>query len=269
MNWLARLETDAETLRKEGISEDIYTWHQKLWECYPNDPNAKRDFLTRIDQLEGAYRFWVLSKRKPVRPHWCPVDGFSIKEVSPSFLTHQYYAFDLRANPVKMQLVPRNGDGETILNANGKRKRGKRMPLVKPDELRDWLFRKGEVRCRDKETGQNIPGGFRIIESKEKPLEIRPMVESHFRKKEHSAYHGELVNAFENPVCHSQNGFAVESINRMNLEYADIKETWGIDSLFAKAVVKSGLKEQTQDNLGKVKTCSFNELIEGMVNHVV
>jgi CRISPR system Cascade subunit CasC len=78
----------------------------------------------------------------------------------------------------------------------------------------------------------------------------------------------QLVNAFESPVRHSQNGFAVESINRMNLEYADIKETWGIDSLFAKAVVKNGLKEQTHDNLGEVETCSFNDLIKRMVNHV-
>ncbi|EKD82098.1 MAG: hypothetical protein ACD_39C01486G0003 [uncultured bacterium] len=190
MNWLARLDVDTESLRKAGVSADIYTWHQKLWECYPNEPDAKRDFLTRIDQLEGAYRFWVLSQRKPVCPQWCPVDGFAVNEISSSFMTHRHYAFDLRANPVKMQLVPRNADGETILNDNDKRKRGKRVPLVKPDELRDWLFRKGEVRCRDNSTGQNIPGGFRIIETKEKALEIRPMVESHFRKNEHSAYHG-------------------------------------------------------------------------------
>lgn len=193
MNWLTRLEIDAETLRKEGISDDIYTWHQKLWECYPNDPDAKRDFLTRIDQLDGAYRLWVLSQRKPICPQWCPEDGFDVKEISSSFLTHQYYAFDLRANPVKMTLVPRNADGELVLQANGKRKRGKRVPLVKQDELREWLVQKGRVRsvvCPKNEPKQEIPGGFRIIETKDRPLEIRPMVESHFRKKEHSAYHG-------------------------------------------------------------------------------
>ncbi|EKD82097.1 MAG: hypothetical protein ACD_39C01486G0002 [uncultured bacterium] len=79
----------------------------------------------------------------------------------------------------------------------------------------------------------------------------------------------QLVNAFESPVRHSQNGFAVESINRMNLEYGDIKETWGIDSLFAKAVVKSSLKEQTQKDLGKVETCSFDDMLNGMVAHVI
>lgn len=187
MNWLARLEVDAETVRTAGISEDVYAWHKMLWECYPDQPEAERDFLTRIDQIEGAYRFWVLAKRKPVRPQWCPVDGFSLNEIAPSFLAHRYYAFDLRANPVKA-MVQRTANGEPVLKANGKRKSGKRMPLVKPDELRAWLDRKGEVRCRDKEAGHDVPGGFRIVE--EKPLEISPMVESHFRKKGHSGYHG-------------------------------------------------------------------------------
>ena len=187
MNWLARIEVEAEPIRAEGISNDIYTWHKMLWECYPNEPDAHRDFLTRIDQLEGAYRLWVLSKRKPARPRWCSPESFAVKEIASSFLSHHYYAFDLRANPVKA-IVQRNPNGEPMLRANGKRKRGKRVPLVKPDELRAWLAHKGKVRCQDKMTGKDIPGGFRIME--DKPLEITPMVESHFRKKNHAAYHG-------------------------------------------------------------------------------
>ena len=186
MSWLARLDVDAETARAEGIS-DSYAWHKRLWECYPDAPDAKRDFLTRIDQLEGAFRLWILARRKPVRPQWCLPNGFAINEIAPSFLTHRYYAFDLRANPVKT-IVQRGTNGETLLRSNGKRKNGKRVPLVKPEELRSWLIRKGKVRCRDKGTGLDIPGGFRIID--EKPLEISPMVEAHFRKKEQTGYHG-------------------------------------------------------------------------------
>ena len=187
MNWLARLDVDAETVRTAGISEDVYAWHKMLWECYPDQPDANRDFLTRIDLLEGAYRFWVLAKKKPVRPQWCPVDGFALKEISPLFLSHHYYAFDLRANPVKA-VVQRDSNGGQVIGNNGKRKRGKRVPLVKPDELRAWLVRKAEVRSRDTETGLDVSGGFRIME--EKPLEISPMVESHFRKKGQAGYHG-------------------------------------------------------------------------------
>ena len=85
-------------------------------------------------------------------------------------------------------IVQRGPKGETLIRPNGKRKQGKRVPLVKPEELREWLIRKGQVRCRDKDTGVNVPGGFRIVE--DKPLEISPMMESHFRKNGQSGYHG-------------------------------------------------------------------------------
>ena len=187
MNWLARIEVDAETARTEGML-DSYAWHKRLWEgCFFYEPGAKRDFLSRIDQLEGAFRIWILAKRKPERPRWCPTDCFALKEIATSFLTHRYYAFDLRANPVKT-LVQRGPNGEPLLRPNGKRKHGKRVPLVKHNELRAWLIRKGKVRCRDKDTGLDVPGGFRIVE--DKPLEISPMVEHHFRKKWQSGYHG-------------------------------------------------------------------------------
>jgi CRISPR system Cascade subunit CasE len=186
MSWLARLEVDEETARAEGIS-DSYAWHKKMWECFPDAPDAKRDFLTRIDQIERAFRLWILAKRKPARPQWCPPEGFDLKEITASFLSHRYYAFDLRANPVKT-IVQRGPTGETLLRPNGKRKNGKRVPLVKPEDLRAWLIHKGKVRSRDEDTGLDVPGGFQIVE--EKPLEISPMAENHFRKKEQTGYHG-------------------------------------------------------------------------------
>jgi len=189
MSWLARLEIDADIARAEGI-RDSYDWHKRIWDCFPNVPEQKRTdigFLTRIDLLEGAFRLWIMTKRKPEQPQWCPSDGFTIKEIAASFLTHRYYAFDLRVNPVKT-MVQRGPRGETLYRNNGKRTCGKRVPIVKPEELRSWLVHKGNVRCRDKVTGKDVPGGFRIVE--DKPLEIAPMVESHFRKKGQAAYHG-------------------------------------------------------------------------------
>lgn len=186
MSWLARMEIDAESSITAGIL-DSYAWHKRLWECFPGIPDSGRDFLTRIDLLEGACRIWLLTRKRPVRPAWCPPEYFALKEIAPSFLSHRYYAFDLRANPVKT-LVQRGANGETIRHENGKRKHGKRVPLVKPEELRAWLLRKGSARSRDKDTGLDVPGGFRILE--ERPLEISPMVESFFRKKGQSGYHG-------------------------------------------------------------------------------
>lgn len=186
MNWLARLEIDSEIARVEHVF-DNYAWHKKIWDCFPNMPDSQRNFLTRIDPLEGAFRVWILADTKPVCPRWCSTEDFALNEISPTFLSHRYYAFDVRSNPVKA-LAQRDANGHPLFKANGKRKSGKRIPLVQPDELRAWLIRKGEVRGRDKETGADVSGGFRIVEDRH--LEISPMVESHFRKKGHSAYHG-------------------------------------------------------------------------------
>lgn len=79
----------------------------------------------------------------------------------------------------------------------------------------------------------------------------------------------QLVNAFESPVRSSQNGFVAESIKRMNGEYADIKETWGIKAQFAKSIIKCSLKDQVKDSFGEVEPCSFDDLIKGMVAHVI
>lgn len=79
----------------------------------------------------------------------------------------------------------------------------------------------------------------------------------------------QLVNAFETPVRRSDKGFVTESISRMNVEYADLKETWGIDSVFSKAVVKGSLKEQLKESQGSIETCSQDDLINGMVAHVI
>jgi CRISPR system Cascade subunit CasE len=127
MNWLARLNVDAETTRAERIF-DSYAWHRRIWECFPGMPEAERTFLTRVDPLEGAFRVWVLAAVKPVRPEWCHEGSFALKEISPSFLSHLYYAFDLRANPVKAQ-VQRDEKGQPLLKESGKRKRGKRVPF--------------------------------------------------------------------------------------------------------------------------------------------
>ena len=195
MSWLVRMQLDTAVARRERI-HDSYGWHKKLWECFPGNPDKSRSdigFLSRVDTLEANFRIWLLSKKKPVQPIWCPTGDFAVKEVSPTFLSHRYYAFDLKANPVKT-VVQRGPNGETLYRANGKRKSGKRVPLVKQDKLREWLIRKGETCSLNQNTGGSLSGGFRIIE--DRPLEIRPMVASFFRKKDkvngkyHKAYHG-------------------------------------------------------------------------------
>lgn len=194
MSWLAKMIVSVEDGLKNDKT-DSYSWHKKPWECFPNDPDKKRDFLTRLDSMEGVFCLWMLAQEKPICPSWCLPENFSLKEIAPSFLSHRYYAFDLRANPVKT-ISKRGLNDEILYRANGKRKHGKRIPIVKIDELSAWIKRKGNIRCRDNVNGADVPGGFRIVE--EYPLEIRPMTENYFRKVEktdgkvHRAYHGSV-----------------------------------------------------------------------------
>lgn len=177
MSFLARIELDASQLLSAGLI-DGYSWHRRIWECFPGDPAARRDFLTRIDVGDGWSRAWLLSNRYPSRPAWCPAGCFEVKDVASSFLSHQRYAFDLRANPTRA-LVQRGPDGQPLRRLDGKRRAGKRVPIIRPDELRAWLDRK----ARD--------AGFRVDDSQ--PLDFGPSVEAHFRKDGHAGYHAGVV----------------------------------------------------------------------------
>jgi CRISPR system Cascade subunit CasC len=61
----------------------------------------------------------------------------------------------------------------------------------------------------------------------------------------------QLVNAFEKPIRSSQ-GYRDEAVKLLKAEYARLKETWGVEAVFEKAVPDIGLKD----------------LLDGIVTHV-
>lgn len=87
----------------------------------------------------------------------------------------------------------------------------------------------------------------------------------------------QLVNAFESPIK-STRGYVVESVERLNTEFADLNETWGING-DAMVTINKSLKEQINKKPDKtdsdsktvsgLKVVSLNDLIEGMVEHVI
>jgi len=176
MSWLVRMNIES-LLAYQNKLIDSYAWHQALWQCFPNLSDKKRNFLTRVDEQPGGFTVWILSPEKPCCPAWCPEDRFSVNEIASSFFSHRFYAFDLRANPTRA-IVQRKLDGKPILNAKGKIKRGKRVPLVNKADLICWLERKANI------------GGFRIVDFS--PLEVGPMVENYFSQKGNKAYHGSV-----------------------------------------------------------------------------
>lgn len=174
MSWLVRMTIDTYSAYEKRLI-DSYAWHRALWECFPGEPDKKRDFLTRVDGRQGFFTAWILSPEKPTRPVWCAQESFTVKEIASTFLSHRFYAFDLRANPTRA-LVQRDENGDPLRRLNGKRKSGKRVPLVKEDELRSWMKRKA------------LAGGFRVDDSRS--LEIGRMAENYFSQKGNGAYHG-------------------------------------------------------------------------------
>jgi len=77
---------------------DGYREHQQLWRLFDEDPDAKRDFLFRREQVNGWPHFFVVSNRKPEK-----TDGIwniESKEYEPKIHSDQQLAFSIRVNPV-------------------------------------------------------------------------------------------------------------------------------------------------------------------------
>ena len=106
---------------KQGLG-DPYKLHQWIWESLPDDPDAKRDFLFRSDVTHGILRVLLLSERVPGESSEAP---WRTTEVSPTFLGHGAYRFQLRANP-------------TFRRASDHR----RLAIFDEAALRDWFVRK-------------------------------------------------------------------------------------------------------------------------------
>jgi CRISPR system Cascade subunit CasE len=140
---------------------DSYAWHRAAWEAFPERPNDNRKFLTRIDDRGRFYELMLLSEEKPTLPGW---GQWETKQIKPSFLEHDRYAFNLRANTTVKRVV-RDESGD-------RKKNGRRTAIYKPGDLRDWLERKAQQ------------AGFTVEQFAADPPIARP-----FRKKGKSGKH--------------------------------------------------------------------------------
>lgn len=120
---------------KDNGFRDSYAWHKRIWEAFPGQPQAKRTFLTRLDDTGHGFRLLLLSKELPTRPDWCPSANWQSKTVEESFFQQSAYRFSLLANPTK-KLVVRDANGI-------KKKNGQRIALSKREDLIAWIERKG------------------------------------------------------------------------------------------------------------------------------
>ena len=116
-----------------------YRVHQRLALAFA-DPAAER-ILFRIEDQRQQPRILVQTRHEP---DWVrafadlPIlVGARAKQVTLAPQPGQRLRFLLRANPTERRLAPRE------LDADGKRKVGPRYGLLKEEEQREWLARKG------------------------------------------------------------------------------------------------------------------------------
>ncbi len=133
-HFLTKIEIDHEAAFKAGL-RDSYAWHQKTWQAFPGRDGDKRDFLTRLDEIDGGLRLLILSPVQPQRPDWCPESAWHSKPIAETFFVHKSYRFSLLANPTKK--VKLDKTGKPLKNS-------RRVPWVKREELLAWLERKAE-----------------------------------------------------------------------------------------------------------------------------
>jgi len=148
--FLTKIEIDYETSHKNGL-RDTHDWHRWAWECFPDRPEAKRDFLTRLDDTGRGFRFLIQSAAPSTKPMQSPTDSFETKEIPESFLQHPIYRFSLLANPTVKRVVRDE--------AGNRKKNGQREPISKREDLLEWISKKAAKHgfTVDLETLQTIP----------------------------------------------------------------------------------------------------------------
>lgn len=121
------------------VERGEYVMHQWLWELFPG--GKERQFLYRREELQGAFRFFVLS---PERPAASEIFDVQTRPFAPALSRGQTLRFSLRANPT----ICKNGKRHDLLmeakrqfKAQGEA--GGSWPYQQQAAL-DWLTRQGE-----------------------------------------------------------------------------------------------------------------------------
>jgi CRISPR system Cascade subunit CasE len=158
MSWLTRIRVDFGLANRLRL-HDNYAWHRTAWELFPGRDGKPRHFLSRLNVRQEGFELLLLAQESASRPSWCPQECYDERKIRSSFLEHQYYRFDLRANPTRKVAKP-DKDGNRAKN-------GRRLALLQTEDQLAWLGRKADG------------SGFRILESP--PVVIDPATSHTFR----------------------------------------------------------------------------------------
>lgn len=113
-----------------------YEMHRVLWRLFPENADANRDFLFRVEQADWTYSEVLMQSVREPEISTSAAQIKARREYSPVLKSGQRLRFMLVANPVKM------------INDEGGRKNSKgepkkcRVPFIHEEEQRSWLERK-------------------------------------------------------------------------------------------------------------------------------
>lgn len=121
------------------VERGEYVMHQWLWALFPG--GQERQFLYRREEMQGAFRFFVLSQQPPAQS-----DIFDVQHRAfvPALHVGQTLCFTLRANPT----ICKNGKRHDLLMETKRQVRGHvdgpNIWQHQQQAAQDWLMRQGD-----------------------------------------------------------------------------------------------------------------------------
>lgn len=121
------------------VDRGEYVMHQWLWDLFPG--GKERQFLYRREELQGAFRFFVLSQERPAESETFTIE---CRSFVPELRTGQQLCFNLRANPT----ICKAGKRHDLLMEAKRQVRGQAegsdVWLHQQQAALDWLAAQGE-----------------------------------------------------------------------------------------------------------------------------
>ncbi|EDK8463074.1 type I-E CRISPR-associated protein Cas6/Cse3/CasE [Salmonella enterica subsp. diarizonae] len=107
------------------VERGEYVMHQWLWELFPG--GKERQFLYRREELQGVFRFFVLSQERPAES---AIFDVQCRPFAPELSVGQILRFTLRANPTICKAGKRH---DLLMEA-------KRQVKTQPDSRDIWTY---------------------------------------------------------------------------------------------------------------------------------
>ena len=145
----------------EILSADHYSLHQLLWQLFPGQPDAERDFLFRRDSRDHFPVFYLLSQRVPVAlPGIMSVET---KPYHPQLQVGDKLSFSLVANPVGQFSIERSPE-EKQRQLEHRQKNGLKKKVTHKRVRHDVVIHKKKLLLAQGLKKEDLPSTAEIVQ---------------------------------------------------------------------------------------------------------